>query len=135
MFDSEGAGRSIELQIARRSCARLNRVLYAIGNNHAGTYYPAVLHAIPFLGEIVEFGPDAAREATLDALIDLVDSFYPEPGFETVASQAGASDLKLLVLNRVRGLRSIVQAAETSACPQSRIAQLAHDLLALLDES
>jgi hypothetical protein len=112
-----------------------HRVLYAIGNNHAGTYFPAVLEAIPFLGEIVEFGPDAAREAALDALIDLVGSFCPEPGFETiVTSQAGASDLKLLVLNRVRELRPLARATETSASPQSRIVQLAHDLLALLDE-
>jgi hypothetical protein len=112
-----------------------HRVLYAIGNDHAGTYRPAVLEAIPFLGEIVERGPGAAREAALDALIDLVGSFCPEPGFETiVTSQAGAGDLKVLVLNCVRELRPLVQTTETSASPQSRIAQLARDLLALLDE-
>src|SRR3954470_3243470 len=57
-----------------------HRVLYALGNDHAGTYCPAVLEAIPFLGEIVECGPHAAREAALDALIDLVGSFGPESG-------------------------------------------------------
>jgi hypothetical protein len=112
-----------------------HRVLYAIGNDHAGTYYPAVLETIPFLGEIVERGPDVAREAALDALIDLVGSFCPEPGFETViTSHASTSDLKALVLHCARKLRALVQATAASSSPQSRSGQLARDLLALIDD-
>jgi len=112
-----------------------HRVLYAIGNDHAGTYYPAVLETIPFLGEIVDGGSDAAREGALDALIDLVGSFCPDPGFETVTTpQASTSDLKALVLLSVRELRALVQVAATSSSEQSRSGQLARDLLALLDE-
>src|SRR5215510_9048951 len=61
-----------------------NRLLYAIGNNHAGTYYPVVLAALPFLAEILHGDEQWARMTTLDILIDLIASFAPEPGFETV---------------------------------------------------
>jgi hypothetical protein len=30
--------------------------LYAVGNDHAGTYYPIVLATLPFLGEILQSG-------------------------------------------------------------------------------
>lgn len=61
-----------------------HRVLYAVGNNHAGTYYPVVLQIVPFLGELLTHGSVLVREATLDILVDLTGSFEPEPGFENV---------------------------------------------------
>src|SRR5262245_62128713 len=66
--------------------AAYDRVLYALGNNHSGSYYPVVLSAVPFLAEVLAKGARPSREATLDVLIDLVGSFGPEPGFEVVSS-------------------------------------------------
>jgi len=68
-----------------------HQVLYALGNNHAGTYYPVVLAAVPFLGELLQHGSNLARQTTLDILVDLTGSFEPEPGFETVVDQTGRS--------------------------------------------
>jgi len=36
-----------------------HQVLFALGNNHAGTYYPVALAAVPFLGQILETDPEA----------------------------------------------------------------------------
>ncbi len=48
-----------------------SRLLYAVGNDHAGTYYPVVLWVIPFLGELLADSPSSIRETVLDILIDL----------------------------------------------------------------
>ncbi len=31
-----------------------NRLLYAMGNNHAGTYFPVALPTIPFLAQVLK---------------------------------------------------------------------------------
>ena len=64
-------------------------VLCAVGNNDAGSYYPIVVPVIPLLGEILKDGSTTARETTLNVLIDLVSSFGPEPGFETIETSDG----------------------------------------------
>jgi hypothetical protein len=65
-----------------------SKVLYALGNNHAGTYYPVVIAALPVLGKILRAGPRAARRATLAILSDLA-CFIPEPEFETFVNSEG----------------------------------------------
>lgn len=77
-----------------------HRFLYALGNNHAGTYFPVVLPALPFLGEILHGSP-VARLRALDVLIDLIGSFIPEPGHETVATADGPRPLAALVHDAV----------------------------------
>ncbi|MCL2778712.1 MAG: hypothetical protein FWD73_11975 [Polyangiaceae bacterium] len=41
-----------------------HRLLYALGNDHAGTYFPVVLPAIAALGEILRDGVLVARLRT-----------------------------------------------------------------------
>ncbi len=77
-----------------------HRFLYALGNNHAGTYFPVILPALPFLGELLR-GPPVARGRALDVLIDLIGSFIPEPGHETVATADGPRPLAALVHDAV----------------------------------
>ncbi|GJM08383.1 MAG: hypothetical protein DHS20C11_06590 [Lysobacteraceae bacterium] len=56
------------------------RVLSAIGNNHRGTYYPALLSALEILLEVEANGPsDAARKCANAVLYDLC-CFEPEVG-------------------------------------------------------
>jgi hypothetical protein len=57
--------------------------LWAIGNNHAGTFYPVVLAVLPEIEQILMNGGSWAQRATIEALIDLGGSFVPEQGHET----------------------------------------------------
>lgn len=56
--------------------------LWAVGNNHAGTYYPIVLAVLPEIEQILLSGTAWAQRATMEALIDLGGSFVPEAGHE-----------------------------------------------------
>jgi len=74
-----------------------HRMLCALGNDHAGTYYPVVIPALTFLREIL-CGPSlVARLRTLDVLIDLVGSFDPDPAYETIETADGRGSLKAIV--------------------------------------
>ena len=55
-----------------------SRALFAFGNNHAGTYYPVVLSALPFLHQILQQGERDARMATM-AVLEELTYFSPEP--------------------------------------------------------
>lgn len=58
------------------------KFLDAVGNNHAGTYFPVVLAVIPQIEMILRDGRAWAQCAALEALIDLCGSFEPEPSYE-----------------------------------------------------
>jgi hypothetical protein len=104
-----------------------HRVLFAVGNDHRGTYFPIVLDAVPYLGEILAAGTRRARARTLDVLIDLVGSFGPDPG---VATQDGIrpEDLPDVLRTRVEGLRPTLETLiADSAAPE--VQALARDLV------
>lgn len=56
--------------------------LFAVGNNHGGTYYPVVLTTFPALEDILRRGGHWAKYAVMEALIDLAFSFEPEAGHD-----------------------------------------------------
>ena len=61
--------------------ATYNIVLNAIGNNHCGTYYPAVIDAINFIIDTaLNNDSEVARNCALDMMIDLYCTFSPELG-------------------------------------------------------
>jgi hypothetical protein len=62
--------------------AAYNDVLFGIGNNHAGSYYPAALCAVPLLVQISASGHRWPRDGALEILTDLMTSFQAEPGYE-----------------------------------------------------
>ena len=110
--------------------AAYSRVLFAFGNNHGGTYYPAVLEALPFLGEILRSEEPWPRSTTLDILIDLAVSFEPEPGFELVELDGGgAKQLATLVREEIEALLPAVREVAEGSPPESREGSLARDLL------
>lgn len=86
--------------------AAYHRVLYAVGNNHCGTYFPIVLEVIPFLGEILSAGPHWSRVETLEILVDLAGSFVPDGDF---SEQDGAEQLARALRARIEQLRPTVQ--------------------------
>jgi hypothetical protein len=105
--------------------ASVNALLSGVGNNHAGTYYPVVVAVVPFLGEILDNGAVEARRAALDVLVDVVETFEPESGFDTT--------LRVRLLEAVSRVRPSI---ERIALPDrdDRERKLATDLLAALDE-
>jgi len=119
----------------RDAHAAYNRFLYALGNNHAGTYYPVALWAIPFLGPLLATGISIVRETVLDILIDLTGSFVAESEFKKARGPSG-SELRLDVGVRqvVASLRTEIQACNASEPIDSRARDLAAELMQLLDE-
>ncbi len=59
-----------------------DRFLWAVGNNHAGTFHPVVLATLPGLHQILQGGNSWARHAVLECLIDLAGSFIAEHGHD-----------------------------------------------------
>ena len=82
-----------------------DRMLYALGNNHAGTYYPIALAVLPQLESILSNGAPWAQQAALNVLIELTGSFEPEPGYERFAG----ADLAETIYTRVANMRSLVE--------------------------
>ena len=58
-----------------------NSVLFAIGNNHAGTYYPAIEKALGIIIEIaISSNYEISRYYSLDMLIDIYSGFESDVG-------------------------------------------------------
>jgi hypothetical protein len=57
-----------------------DQTLYAIGNNHAGTYYPVVLEALEIIISIYETTTNKhSRKCAIEILTDIYN-FFPEYG-------------------------------------------------------
>jgi hypothetical protein len=76
-----------------------NDLLYAIGNNHAGTYYPVVLAVIPKVDEILLVGKAWPQYTVLEVLIDLCSCFQPELGHEAFQGEPLSLALRECVLS------------------------------------
>jgi hypothetical protein len=111
------------------STAAYHQFLYAIGNNHAGTFCPVVMVTLPFLREILRTGSPVAQSTAIEVLTDLYGSFSPDP--EYVDSE-GARRLKDQVECVVRAFRDAV---EVIAGGGGVNAKLAGSFLELLDGS
>jgi hypothetical protein len=119
------------LTVATQGEAELgyHRVLAAIGNDHAGTYYPVAVPVVPFLGELLSHQNFFTRKAVLNVLIDLQTSFKPAPGYDLLPPAVGAPKSVPTALRRaVEGIRENVQrCAEQNATGEER--ELALELL------
>ena len=56
--------------------------LWAIGNHHAGTFYPVVLDILPETEQILTNGNPWAQRAVMKSLINLGGSFAAQGGYE-----------------------------------------------------
>ena len=110
--------------------------LYAVGNNHAGTYFPVVLHTLPFLEEILRSPPGLAQQTTLDVLVDLLGSFAPDPGHQVVGTSTGKSvALQKLVREGVARFADVIATLARSGSPEAPTRRLAEALLECLSET
>ncbi len=111
-----------------------HQALSAFGNDHAGTYYPAVFAVLPFLREILEQGDRDARMATM-AVFDDLTYFSPEPEFSVVLSPNGEkTPLVDLVKGGMLGFRDTFEALASSSRSDEAERTLAREILARLTE-
>lgn len=96
---SEAFVSTLRASDAASSSAAYNRLLYALGNNHAGTYYSVALGVLPVMQQVLLDGNPWAQRTILEALIDLCGSFEPEQGHETYCGQP----LAKLIEQTIRG--------------------------------
>jgi hypothetical protein len=106
-----------------------SRVLFAVGNNHGGSYRPVVLPVLPFLHQILREGSSSARETTLNVLIDLISSFDPEVGFEKLNTSSGSRLLVDLLWEGVAVLMPLVRERAKAESASQRERRLALELV------
>ena len=107
-----------------------NALMYSVGNNHAGTYYPVLLAAMPFLEQAAMEGSLWPQRAALSALDDLFASFHPEPGYEQASlNGADSQEIEPVLRRRVRALRDSLERIAQGESPNASIAESLVDLL------
>ena len=113
------------------SSAAYDKLLYAVGNNHAGTYYPVLLAVMPFLEEVLRLGEPWPTRTVLCTLGDLFGTFQPEVGHESATHFPGncgvaqAFSQSVLKLSPILG--TIARSCEFNA-------ELATEILGLVNE-
>jgi hypothetical protein len=101
--------------------------LWAMGNNHAGTFYPVVLGVLRDLEQILMSGQPWAQRAVMESLIDLGGTFAPEDGYETYLGVSVQETLTAFI----QSLRHHVEPLATGSDARARSAV---DLLELIDD-
>ena len=101
--------------------------LWAMGNNHAGTFYPVVLAVFPALEQILVSGRAWAQRAVMEALIDLGGTFIPEQGHETFLGVSVRETLRTFIHSLRHHLVGLAMGNDARA-------RSAIDLLELIDD-
>ena len=82
----------------------------AVGNDHAGTLYPAAVLATSRLLNIIEHRTGAPRRAALNILLDWWGTFQPEPGYEEFQDLSGDNvELVPALMNEVIAAKATIQ--------------------------
>lgn len=110
-----------------------NALLFAVGNSHAGTYFPVAIPVIDALGYKIEYGTPWSQYATVQVFIDLAGSFEPEPGYETFVTLGHEMSNSLLAQVRTR-LKLLVPKLEKLAGQEHLVAEAVRDLLDCLSD-
>src|ERR1700761_554422 len=92
----------------KSSEAAYHRLLYALGNNHAGTYYSIALGILPVIDRILHYGPPWSRRSVLEVLIELCGSFEPAEGQDSYHGESLAGLINKSVSGFAPTLNSLV---------------------------
>lgn len=115
------------------AAAAYEALLNAVGNNHAGTYYPVVLAIVNRLGFHVEFGEPWAQYAAVQVLLDLAGSFEPEAGHDVFGMDgAKPASLRAQLQEHVQALATKLEFLARCERPASTCAQ---ELLELIEDT
>ncbi|MFC5822192.1 hypothetical protein [Nonomuraea harbinensis] len=91
--------------LLRSTCNDLDQghgIRSAVGNDHAGTLYPAAVAGTDVLLEIITEHPGPPRQTALCVLLDWWGCFQPEPGFESYTDHEGETiDVITAIVERV----------------------------------
>jgi hypothetical protein len=91
---------------ARDAAAGLRR---AVGNDHAGTLYPAAVMATGELIKLIEANPGRRREIAISVLLDWWGMFQAEPGYEVfVDSDRETVELIPAIIELVESARPVI---------------------------
>jgi hypothetical protein len=113
---------------SERAC---NKLLYAVGNNHAGTYYPVLIAVTPFMEEILRIGHPWSVRTVLSILIDLLASFEPARGYERFNDPAGNS--QMLANAFKESAHRLRPSVERIAASGEVDAEMAKEVISLMD--
>ncbi|MGG9963736.1 hypothetical protein [Ferruginibacter sp. SUN106] len=79
-----------------------NDVLFAVGNNHAGTYYPVITEVLPLVTRLLISSPhELVRNCILEILSEWYYSFEPDPGTFAIKT---ANELEYFVRTHIKQL-------------------------------
>jgi uncharacterized phage infection (PIP) family protein YhgE len=92
-----------------------NKLLYAVGNNHAGTYYPVVLSIFTEIEAILRSGEMWPQHTVIEALIDLFISFVPAPGHKVFCERSLSEDLRQRVIGLKQYFAQIAEGTNVAA--------------------
>ena len=110
------------------------RLVAAVGNDHAGTLYPAAVPATGILIEVVRDMPGKPRSEVLGVLLDWWGCFAPEPGYAVYQGADGLPvDLLDAVERQVRDATGVLRDVAEDWSDGSPAGKLAKELLALMD--
>ena len=108
------------------SRAAYHKLLYALGNNHAGTYYSVALAMPPLLEGVLRDGSAWSQCAALHVLIELCGSFEPEQGHEVYGGSPLDKSIRQASVHLVPLIKSL-------ANKQSVATKSARELLEIID--
>jgi len=112
--------------------ATYDKVLFAIGNNHAGTYYPVIEKALTYIINVARHSAsEVARNCSFAVLIDLYASFEPELGSY---NKITADELENKVKKAIESMQDSLRAIRHSISESDRNKQLVSALLDLINE-
>jgi hypothetical protein len=90
------------LRSTRNDLDQGHSIRSAVGNDHAGTLYPAAVAGTDVLLEIITEHPGSPRQTALCVLLDWWGCFQPEPGFESYTDHEGEMvDVITAIVERV----------------------------------
>ena len=104
-----------------------DRFLWAVGDNHAGTFHPVVLATLPRLDQVLQGGNSWARHAVLECLIDLAGSFMPAEGHATHQGAPVQDTLQAFVQSLRPRIAELAAGVEVES-------ESARELLELIDD-
>ena len=102
-------------------------LLWAVGDNHAGTFHPVVLATLPEIENVLVSGGYWAQRAAIEALIDLGGPFAPADGYQTYRGSSVRDALRTFI----HSLRGRIAVLAIGGDPRARSAA---DLLELIDD-
>lgn len=115
------------LRSTRDDLDRGGGIRSAVGNDHAGTLYPAAVAGTDVLLEVVTEHPGLPRQTALCVLLDWWGCFQPEPGYESFTDHEGETiDVITAIVARVE---QAVGTLKTIAEQDSNARGLARELL------